>query len=481
MKKLLLLATAILGLGSANQAVAALPPSSVPSGVTVIPSPGSEIDVTSPEYTLGVSTITLSFGGREIYPNSKNTVPAELYKNDFSGAPVETTMRASVDMETMKTCGVIFSGAWTSNGQYKIVIPEGMFVYVSGTDANDEPTGTEPTPGMTLYYEINTPWYPTPVDQMVVPELQDIVLTFPGASEVRMTSKYKATFGTLTDYYGIASSVEGNRLIIKMSQSGGIASSFDIPGQYLLGIDPGSVEYVVDGVTKTNNEVRLTYHIHAAPEPSVYPYADEAVTDGIEYFEITAPDGFSDSFFLMNDRVNNYLYQANEMGDLDKTHPAALCKALWAECDVERHQIYLALYDPLTLEPLNFTLDQGTFFEPKPTDEWSVVPGSLQPWKPLYSGTYCLLLGQGLYSGEYTSQILGSTPKFIVSEPFRFYYEIEGQVTVGVDKIVNNAEVDSVNVYTLSGIRVLGNAQKSELKNLPAGFYVVNGKKVVVK
>lgn len=481
MKKLLLLAVALLGIGYANVEAATLPPSVIPSGVTVLPTPNGEIDVSANQFPLGVSSIGINFNGRDIYPNAKNTTPAQLYKDDFSGAPVETTLRTSVDMETYKTAGVIFSGVWTSNGVYKVVIPEGMFVYVSGADENGEPVGSEPTPGMTLYYEINTPWYPEPVNQMVVAELEDIVLTFPGASEVRMGSNYKVAFGTLSTNYGTSSVVEGNRLIIKMSQSGGISSKLDTPGQYILTIDAGCIEYVVDGVTKKNNEIRLNYFIPEAPEPFVYPYADEPIKDGIEYFEVTAPDGFSDSSFLIDDRKGNYVYRANDMGELDMTHPVVMCKALWAESVPERHQIYLALYDPTTLEPLNFSLDQGTFFEPKPSDEWTVVPGSLTPWKPLYTGTYCLVLGQGLYSGEYTSLIVGSTPKFITSEPFRFYYEIEGQVTVGVENIVANPTTENVTVYTLSGIRVLSNAPKSELKNLPAGFYVVNGKKVVVK
>lgn len=42
-------------------------------------------------------------------------------------------------------------------------------------------------------------------------------------------------------------------------------------------------------------------------------------------------------------------------------------------------------------------------------------------------------------------------------------------------------ESDTVTVYNLQGIRVLKGAEKAAVNNLPAGLYIVNGKKVIVK
>lgn len=53
----------------------------------------------------------------------------------------------------------------------------------------------------------------------------------------------------------------------------------------------------------------------------------------------------------------------------------------------------------------------------------------------------------------------------------------------GVNDILEgeNGEAVSFEVYNLQGIRVLSNASADDVRNLPAGIYIVNGKKVVIK
>lgn len=55
---------------------------------------------------------------------------------------------------------------------------------------------------------------------------------------------------------------------------------------------------------------------------------------------------------------------------------------------------------------------------------------------------------------------------------------IEKGIPSEADIVVENKEYD---VYTLQGIRVLRSASKSDLQNLPAGIYIVNGKKLQLK
>ena len=50
----------------------------------------------------------------------------------------------------------------------------------------------------------------------------------------------------------------------------------------------------------------------------------------------------------------------------------------------------------------------------------------------------------------------------------------------GVDEILAGTEDEVINVYNLSGIRVLHTSDRSALQNLPKGIYIVNGKKVVL-
>lgn len=465
MKKSLLLSAALLSM-TVISASASLPSSNVPAGITVQPQPSSTIDISPNAFPLGASAISLTFTS-DVDKNTNNERPALLYYNDFT-TPVSSTLATSIDMVTWKSAGVLFSDKWTKNGLYKIEIPEGMF-FVGGS----------PNPALELYYEIDVPWYSNPVDKMVLTELGEVVLTFPDVESVKKTDKFKVEFGTLTETMGCYSEIEDNKLIFRMDQ-GGISSAITNPGQYLLTVQAESIEYVKNGETRMCDEIRLTFFISAAPEPDIWPYCDE-VQDGIEYFELELNPGFKTaaegSFLLANDRAINYLYPADEYGNIDTKAPVAIAKVMYAESDLDNRRIYLGLFNPDNYEePLNFEIDKHDSFY---TSDWTVVPGTLKAWKPEVSGSYCLLLSQGLYSGNYQSIVAGSSESFITSDPYRFYYDIMGNIT-GVED-VEIAEKATVDAYTLTGLQVLKGASKDAVKNLPAGFYVVNGKKVIIK
>ena len=63
-------------------------------------------------------------------------------------------------------------------------------------------------------------------------------------------------------------------------------------------------------------------------------------------------------------------------------------------------------------------------------------------------------------------------------EEGKLYLYMTGECT-SIESI--NAENGLYNVYDYQGIRVLNNADKDAVKALPVGFYIVNGKKVVIK
>lgn len=54
------------------------------------------------------------------------------------------------------------------------------------------------------------------------------------------------------------------------------------------------------------------------------------------------------------------------------------------------------------------------------------------------------------------------------------------QATTGISNIATTAN-ERYEVYTVSGMRILSTADRSELGNLPTGLYIINGKKHVVK
>ncbi len=52
----------------------------------------------------------------------------------------------------------------------------------------------------------------------------------------------------------------------------------------------------------------------------------------------------------------------------------------------------------------------------------------------------------------------------------------------GVSSVISTAtENETFSVFTLDGIRIMNNAPAAELENLSAGFYIINGKKVIIK
>ena len=63
-------------------------------------------------------------------------------------------------------------------------------------------------------------------------------------------------------------------------------------------------------------------------------------------------------------------------------------------------------------------------------------------------------------------------------EEGKLYLYMTGECT-SIESV--NAENGLYNVYNYQGIRVLNNADKDAVKALPAGFYIVNGVKVVVR
>ncbi|MCM1291349.1 MAG: hypothetical protein NC201_03905 [Prevotella sp.] len=81
-------------------------------------------------------------------------------------------------------------------------------------------------------------------------------------------------------------------------------------------------------------------------------------------------------------------------------------------------------------------------------------------------GTYILVIPEGFY---YTDTLISKGTEYI------YKYEVES-----VDGI--SADIsDGVTVYTFQGICVLRNAAPEKLAELPSGFYIVNGRKMIIR
>ncbi len=61
---------------------------------------------------------------------------------------------------------------------------------------------------------------------------------------------------------------------------------------------------------------------------------------------------------------------------------------------------------------------------------------------------------------------------------FTFVYDTESEA--GIENVAADATL-GYTVYTLTGVKILETADKSQVVNLPAGLYIINGKKVIIK
>lgn len=73
--------------------------------------------------------------------------------------------------------------------------------------------------------------------------------------------------------------------------------------------------------------------------------------------------------------------------------------------------------------------------------------------------------------------------RFVVPVTADTNISVTSDGNTGVNDILGgeNGEAVSFEVYNLQGIRVLSNASADDVRNLPAGIYIVNGKKVAIK
>lgn len=75
----------------------------------------------------------------------------------------------------------------------------------------------------------------------------------------------------------------------------------------------------------------------------------------------------------------------------------------------------------------------------------------------------------------------GCAGKYGATSPWSKFEKIEELENLGVDDIVENQPTGDYIVYDLQGVMRISTADLDEVKQLPAGVYIVNGKKILIK
>lgn len=414
-------------LGAALSLFAALPSmaDTLPSGVRSVDPTQGRVDLTNNVNPLGVSEIAVTFRSTPEV-NKECTALIGIYV-DGANTPAETMVAGQsvyVDNMGMSVGGFKFKKKYTAPGTYRVIVPEGAWL-VNGN----------PSPALALDYNIKLVQTMTPAAG-VIEELSKITLFFPEATGVTyptgVTTQDQASIWYTKDssyYYFSCSSTttaEGTTVDMTIVDEHGTPKTLTELGNYNFFMPKGVMESeYADGTTDKSDEINVTYTI---PEfiPGIKP-AEGKIAEFNE-FELIFPENFT--VWTWDNKDANYIYPVVN-GTVDTYNPIA--------------RAFGTSRDPYMLK----------------VENGPVIPED---------GVYCLQLSSMLYFGQYNGD------QFINGAPCRYYYTI-GNVGTGVSEL--EAENDGITrVYDINGLYIGANPQLDEL---PAGIYIINGKKVMIR
>lgn len=449
MKHLLLTAAAALILPAAAMAQHELQPAvepiPLPQGIRSVSPEQGFVDTSNNANPLGVQEITLTFNSCP----EVNTECAEVAKCYYNGGE-EAVATAGPECAYRDNMGVpagaiLFPINLSETGTYHITIPAGMFI-VDG----------EESPAVELNYEIR-PLYILSPRQGICDYLSEITLTFPGAFEItRDDSKvvefsmnnWTAEYGLTPAYLPTDNENMIDRVVFSFfdPKSDIAIESMTEAGTYTFFADAGAFTVKVAGPNYPEDpesyyefqtpDILRQFIVADSPAPSIDPEQGDITI--FDTFTLTPPAGYQVMF--VDDMCTSHIYPLKADGSLA---PDPVCD-LKAKSDG----------DKAVLTVIN-------------------KMGQPQPYEPA-AGDYVLQLASGVFFGAYN----GGAP--LLSVPYEYTFHVPNG-PVGVECITGATETTDFTVYNLSGIRVLKAADADAVRALPAGFYVVNGKKMVIK
>lgn len=427
---LLLLAAAAICAPVAVAQHAARPsvdPIDLPDGITSVSPAQGFVDVSPNANPLGVGEITLNFKSS---PEVNRSCTAEAkcwYNGEVNPISTATVANAAIDMMGSNMGSVSFSGALTRPGTYHVEIPAGMFT-----------VGGAASPAVQLNYEIYNLYNISPAPG-VVDYLSEINLLFPDADEVRV-NKSGIELSLITSDTTIPFSIrqtsetpDGPKNLVVMS----VGANITQPGTYLLhavsdtftAIKYGP-NYATDPTDYTvwySPEIICHYQVADFPAPAIDPAQGEVY--GFKKFTLTMPSDFQ--LFMVDNMTTSYIYPLMP----DGSKGAEVIAKLKASRDWDvADEVYLNVVGDEMITP---------------------TPGD-----------YVLVLSNALISGMYNGS-------FVNTVSYRYVYTVVKDPTSVTGVRIERPVLQGI--YTLDGKRLSDDA------NLPAGIYVIDGKKTMVK
>lgn len=456
MRKTLLLAALALPMAMiAREPSLVNPPAPLPDAVKAVSPEQGFIDTSGDVSPLGAGEISFVFAGAaEVVANT--SVTSELYRD---GKLLATSGKAYVDAMGNRIASINF-GRQVKVGWYEVKMTEGQFTI-----------GGQPSPAMSLFYQIEgfcniltTPG--------IIYQIDDVILGFDkNVFKVELDSEKLAELACLAhirnddgadvtpEFEMVAEAFEEGGewgVAIRFGQIGGIGGmALMNEGNYEVNIPAGLIksysygpDYATDPtdvIERTNPRYNLTYIIPSFPEPDCEP-ATYSVVECFDKFVLTMPSGLT--ILFADNMASSIIYPVVD-GVVDMDTPLYKVKATgW---DITANTVSYQVIDPAT----------NTFAKTP------IVP---EP------GDYALVLSDKAFSGTW-KPYENIEARQVFAAPYQFFFTVSGE------SAVENVEAvaDDFTVYNLQGVRVAKGISAAQVNALPAGLYIVNGKKVMVK
>lgn len=214
-------------------------------------------------------------------------------------------------------------------------------------------------------------------------------------------------------------------------------------GDYMLSIPAGMFgdeQYISEGTGHASPDITMMY--------SVTP-SDEGSTGDEEYVDWTLQPSTAKLVANENDYTMNWSWSGGTQINTELLSE-------WKILDSRRYKV----------PGITFTLLDAA--DPKAGVKFTAELNKEE--------TYTLLVPQGMF---HDATYASSDGKLGMANPQLRYDFVPEDITSGVTAAVADEKPANRSVYTSQGIRLYDNATEEQIRNLPAGLYIIAGKKVM--
>ncbi|MDE5774054.1 MAG: hypothetical protein K2H86_06325 [Muribaculaceae bacterium] len=400
------------------------------------------------------------FGSLRIYnpgvpvPNPECTTPARLYINDVLVDEIESTStRVQRFIMQADECFTLnfSSKPYKTPGQYRVTVPEGFVTYKDTENINAAAEYE-----FTILPPVKIVAEPAAGFLKEMPRY--VTLTFEGVAEV-IDNKKKPTgngdgairFDNPEGFCYPQITIEGNVMSLYFGPNEEAPEDAQVPdeeddiayiakevvsedymtwiGEYTLTFNANNLTFVMPDGTRRNNYLTiLSWYVPAVECPTVSPAPGEL--DEISEFSVTLPG--EGTYRMWSPIETPRVYSVDVFGTMTQVAKFVLDGA--------------SIKDQRTA---NFKLATPI----REAGQYTVIIGKSAFWMNNPDGT-------SIWNGC----------------PYDFNYEVTGRIS-GVNEV--SAAAESYDVYTAAGLCVGRGLDSETLKSLPAGLYIVNGKKII--